>query len=502
MFRSTLKLNNTVRKISRHQRNTFLRYYTTDADKSNSAKVGLIVGSSLAAFTGITIGYAKYDTDFRRKVQNLIPYSDNIFDTLFGPLIEKELKQSKENFEKSFLDKKKTRNSLNTSTAKTDNINIEKKEEINTTISQQLPQTSDLIISNDNQSETKDLNESSNEKSDNKEPEVLSSNAITDASLRELENLIKDIMDISNDEHKSSNDKDLEYQRKLAKLEEKFEIELNTQLKRQLAAYNDYLQDQLTILRQQLKRDNESKTEEKLLELRAQFQSELQNSFYRLRILEGLLKVREQLDADQHPVRELWVLAQTLKESLCHKPSLSEDSLPIALKGELTAIKSILNKQSLNDRPLIRCALEGIPQYALENGVYSREDLIKRFQKVDKYCKRVALIGDDGGNIFQYLLSYIQSVLIIGDSKIPKEELEDKEVDPTKWDTFDILSRVRYSLKNYNLEMALKYANQLRGEARNVANDWIRDTRIHLEFSQAIDLLISEADAINVQIIN
>ena len=208
------------------------------------------------------------------------------------------------------------------------------------------------------------------------------------------------------------------------------------------------------------------------------------------------------MDKNQYSYRKLWVLCQTLREALNHSPSISDECLPTSLSEEMTAIQRILGKDSLSERPVIRLALETIPKDVRENGVFTEKDLIKRFKKVNKYCKRVALIGDDGGSLYLYLLSYLQSILVFRDSQIPTEELEDKEVDPSKWDTFDLLTRIEYHLNNHNLEMALKYANQLKGEPRNVAKDWIKDTRMHLELKQAVDLLQIEADAINVQIIN
>lgn len=145
-------------------------------------------------------------------------------------------------------------------------------------------------------------------------------------------------------------------------------------------------------------------------------------------------------------------------------------------------------------------ALESIPCDALKGGIYSEDTLIERFSKVDKLCKRVALIGDEGGSLFRYFLSYLQSLLVIDRAKIPVEELDNSStIDPNKWDTFDILMRVRYCLKYRDLEMALRYANQLKGEPRRVARDWIKDVRNHLETRQAADILLGQAASINIQ---
>lgn len=212
--------------------------------------------------------------------------------------------------------------------------------------------------------------------------------------------------------------------------------------------------------------------------------------------------MRDQLDKEERAAKELWLVCQVLRDSLKRNQSnLSGESVPRPLNNEITAVKETL-KEFLNQNPLAKVAIESIPADVLREGVYTEDELIKRFATVDRVCRRVALVNEGGDSLFKYLLSYVQSLLIIGDSKIPQEELEDQEtVDPSKWDTFDILSRVKHSLRNNNLEMALRYANQLRGEPRNVATDWIRDTRLHLETRQAADILLGQAASISVQVL-
>jgi MICOS complex subunit MIC60 len=50
----------------------------------------------------------------------------------------------------------------------------------------------------------------------------------------------------------------------------------------------------------------------------------------------------------------------------------------------------------------------------------------------------------DGGSLPVYLLSFIQGALIMQPSEsISKDELEDKEIDFSKLDTYDILNRAK-----------------------------------------------------------
>jgi mitofilin len=151
---------------------------------------------------------------------------------------------------------------------------------------------------------------------------------------------------------------------------------------------------------------------------------------------------------------------------------------------------------------LSHLALKAIPKAAIENGVYTEDALIERFGQVDKICKRVSLIGDEGGSVWRYLLSYVQSMLVLDTSKVSAAELADEKIDPTGWDTFAVLARVRHHLSERNLEMSLRYANQLKGEPRKVAADWIKDVRVHLETRQSASILMAQAASVSVRTLN
>ena len=190
-----------------------------------------------------------------------------------------------------------------------------------------------------------------------------------------------------------------------------------------------------------------------------------------------------------------------LKDVLKYSTSnLESEPLPKLLTNQLKVIRDTLKEYS-NISLLANAALDSISNDAINHGIYSEDDLINRFTKIEKICRKVALIGDEGGTLFKYLLSYVQSFLIFNQSKITNEELTDQEIDPSKWDTFDILGRVTYCLKRNNLEMALRYANQLKGEPRKVAKDWIKDTRNHLEIKQVVDILVNQAASISAQVL-
>ena len=68
------------------------------------------------------------------------------------------------------------------------------------------------------------------------------------------------------------------------------EEELRHHLKRQLAAHNDHLQEQLQLLAKELERKNQVVLEESLLSERLHYQSQLSDSINRLQTIESILK--------------------------------------------------------------------------------------------------------------------------------------------------------------------------------------------------------------------
>lgn len=144
------------------------------------------------------------------------------------------------------------------------------------------------------------------------------------------------------------------------------------------------------------------------------------------------------------------------------------------------------------NHPLVNAVIESIPEEAYKRGVWTEDGLRARFKKVRRVCKRVSMIDETGGTLFKYFISYIQSFFIF-DSVYAKSESD--EVDLDKLDTFAILAHAQYWVDKGDLELALRFMNQLQGEPRRVAADWIRETTLMLETRQAAQTLTAFASA-------
>jgi len=108
------------------------------------------------------------------------------------------------------------------------------------------------------------------------------------------------------------------------------------------------------------------------------------------------------------------------------------------------------------------------------------------------------LIDENGGSLIRYGLSYLQSILA-GSPEIRSQVSEDETVDLGKLNTFDILVRTRYHLEKDNLQDALRFMNLLRGEPHHVAEDWLKDLRLHLEAAQAARAVLAYASVRTIE---
>lgn len=210
----------------------------------------------------------------------------------------------------------------------------------------------------------------------------------------------------------------------------------------------------------------------------------------KIKDLDKHLEVQRQIQQRETPARLLWMSCQSLLSRLMHAPQQ-----PIEKDPAYDLLRQYANEKD----PLACSIIDSLPSEALKGGVQSEQMLSERFNQIDRVCKRVALVGPQGGGVGRYLLSYMQSIFIFDrEAKFDEEVRDNQLVDPTKWNTFDILARVKYCLTNHELEQAVRYANQLKGQSRVVARDWLHDARVHLTTRQAFGILSNYAAAIAV----
>ncbi|XP_042727277.1 MICOS complex subunit MIC60 isoform X2 [Lagopus leucura] len=290
---------------------------------------------------------------------------------------------------------------------------------------------------------------------------------------------------------------EIEQEKKVEEVREVMESEMRTQLRRQAAAHTDHLRDVLKIQEQELKVEFEQNLSEKLSEQEMQFrrltQEQLDNftldintAYARLKGIEQAVESHAVAEEEARKAHQLWLSVEALK--YCMKTA-SGDSPTEPLESAVKAIKA-----SCSDNTFTEALTAALPQESLTRGVYSEEALRARFYTVQKLAKRVAMIDETRNSLYQYFLSYLQSLLVFH----PQQLKPPTELSPDDLDTFKLLSYASYCIEHGDLELAAKFVNQLRGESRRVAHDWLTEARMTLETKQIVDILTAYASAVGL----
>ncbi|XP_014750676.1 PREDICTED: MICOS complex subunit MIC60 isoform X1 [Sturnus vulgaris] len=293
------------------------------------------------------------------------------------------------------------------------------------------------------------------------------------------------------------NEIELEQEKKVEEVREVMESEMRTQLRRQAAAHTDHLRDVLKIQEQDLKVEFEQNLSEKLSEQEMQFrrlsQEQLDNftldintAYARLKGIEQAVESHAVAEEEARKAHQLWLSVEALK--YCMRSGTGDS--PTAPLG--SAVKAI--KASCADNAFTEALTAALPQESLTRGVYSEEALRARFHTVQKLAKRVAMIDETRNSLYQYFLSYLQSLLVFH----PQQLKPPAELSPDDLDTFKLLSYASYCIEHGDLELAAKFVNQLRGESRRVAHDWLTEARMTLETKQIVDILTAYASAVGL----
>ncbi|XP_050194038.1 MICOS complex subunit MIC60 isoform X3 [Myiozetetes cayanensis] len=290
---------------------------------------------------------------------------------------------------------------------------------------------------------------------------------------------------------------ELEQEKKIEEVREVMESEMRTQLRRQAAAHTDHLRDVLKIQEQDLKVEFEQNLTEKLSEQEMQFrrltQEQLDNftldintAYARLKGIEQAVESHAVAEEEARKAHQLWLSVEALK--YCMRTATGDS--PTEPLG--SAVKAI--QASCSDNAFTEALTAALPPESLTRGVYSEEALRARFHTVQKLAKRVAMIDETRNSLYQYFLSYLQSLLLFH----PQQQKPPAELSPDDLDTFKLLSYASYCIEHGDLELAAKFVNQLRGESRRVAHDWLNEARMTLETKQIVDILTAYASAVGL----
>ncbi|XP_056410342.1 MICOS complex subunit MIC60 isoform X2 [Hyla sarda] len=289
----------------------------------------------------------------------------------------------------------------------------------------------------------------------------------------------------------------LEQDKKVEEVREVMEAEMRTQLRRQAAAHTDHLRDVLSVQEQELKAEHQQDLSGKLSEQEMQFRRlsqeqldgftlDINTAYARLKGIEEAVEGHAMAEEEARKAHHLWLSIEALKFTL---RSAAGEHPTEPLEGAVQGIRT-----SCSNNEFTEALTTALPQESLQRGIYSEEALRARFYTVRNHARRVALIDETRNSLYQYFLSYIQAILMFEPKQLhPPSELTSEDLD-----TFKLLSYASYCIEHGDLELAAKFVNQLRGESRRVARDWLTEARLTLETKQVIDILSAYASAVGL----
>lgn len=289
----------------------------------------------------------------------------------------------------------------------------------------------------------------------------------------------------------------LEQEKKVAEVREVMEAEMRTQLRRQAAAHTDHLRDVLKVQEQELRAEADETLKNKMNEQETHYRRltqeqldaftlDMNAAYARLKGVEEAIDSHVIAEEEARKAHQLWLSVEALNYSL--------RTAGVDAPTEPLEAAAVVVRESCADNEFAQALASALPAESLSRGVYSEASLRARFQEVRQLARRVALIDETRNSLYQYFLSYVQAALLME----PKQEAPPQRLSPADLDTFKLLSYACYSIERGDLELAAKLLNQLTGEPRRVAQDWLNEARLTLETRQAISLLSAYANAVGL----
>lgn len=272
----------------------------------------------------------------------------------------------------------------------------------------------------------------------------------------------------------------LERERQVAEVRKQAEEDLLSQLKRQASAHSQHLREVLSVQEEDYNHRLKMILGEGIAVERRKLENLVREAFNQLKGIESALDARAGTEIAARAKQNLWIAVAALKAAVGmeHRVPLGDRVASVLAAGSEDGLISVL--------------LDAIPEEAKALGVYSNAHLKTRFEKVRDVCKRFSLVTE--GGIYQTILSFLKYKTTIESVLIKPAE----ELNPETDSMMQLICHAQWYVEHDDLESALRCMNQLRGEPRRIAFDWITEARAALETRQAVDALHAWVSALNI----
>lgn len=153
------------------------------------------------------------------------------------------------------------------------------------------------------------------------------------------------------------------------------------------------------------------------------------------------------------------------------RAALESPEQPKPFLRELAALKEIGD-----DDEVVRVAIASINPLAYQKGVPTAAQLVDRFRRVSDEVRKASLLPENAG-IAGHAASWVLSKVLFKKKGLAQGD-----------DVESILTRTETYLEEGDIDNAAREMNQLKGWAKILARDWLKEARLLLEVQQAIDV--------------
>jgi hypothetical protein len=263
-------------------------------------------------------------------------------------------------------------------------------------------------------------------------------------------------------------------------LRQQFDEQLKHEIILQHQALTQYLADVLSRQYREWAIEYEKQLENESIKINLNLQDQLRATLDRLHAIEQAIEANYDSQQRGRQAQQLWIQAQNILNQIVHGTTTPNDlDLISKIVPNEKFVQILFNELKNDDSPIT-----------------NEEILRERFTHVKKLCHRLALIDNEHNSLWNYLLSYLQSLLVVRqrDDSI----LIDDAIDLNQLNTFKILNYVQSYLEHNQWYNALRLMQLLTGEPRNVAQSWINDARNYLAKKQTSELLEAYSNSIGL----
>ncbi|XP_076813606.1 MICOS complex subunit Mic60-like [Clavelina lepadiformis] len=323
-----------------------------------------------------------------------------------------------------------------------------------------------------------------------------------DAIRMETEKQVKRDADVAI--KKSLQENELLHEEKMAEVSRAHAEELRSRLQQQTAAHAEHLSQALAYMDKQAaakyeqalkdrvekqrsdferaSSEERAKFEARIIDIIDQHQVELNIARARVAGIEKAIDGRAHVESETRKAQELSLACDSLRL----KMRLGDEGKPLPLAAQLDTVRKVYP-----DSDVIDMIASSVPAEAAERGVYSEDRIRDWFKEAGKTSRRLSMIDEEHNSLYIYFLSFLKSMLTVSHaSSAPPTDVNQSELD-----VFSIISYANYCLDRNDVEQAVRFVNQLRGESRRAAESWLAEARLLLETKQTVEALCAVANA-------